>query len=58
MDLSTGTFENRVKVIESVPASAIQKAIEYIEKQKRVIDECLTVNGYTIPIDGSLFSLR
>ena len=58
MDLSTGTFENRVKVIESIPASAIQKAIEYIEKQKRVIDECLTVNDYTIPIDGSLFSLR
>ena len=58
LDLSTVTFKSRLKTIESLPASLIQKAIEYIEKYKKAIDECLVVDGYTVPIDGSLFSLR
>jgi hypothetical protein len=58
LDFSAVTFKSRLKTIESLPASLIQKVIEYIENYKKIIDECLTVDGHTIPIDGSLFSLR
>jgi hypothetical protein len=58
LDLSTVTFKSRLKTIESLPASLIQKVIEYIEGYKKVIDKTLTVDGYLIPIDGSLFSVR
>ena len=58
LDLSTVTFKSRLKTIESLPASLIQKVIEYIEEYKKVVDDCLTVDGHTIVIDGSLFSLR
>ena len=58
LDLSTVTFKSRLKTIESLPASLIQKVIEYIENYKKIVDDCLTVNGQTITIDGSLFSLR
>lgn len=58
MDLSSVTFKTRLKVIESLPASVIQKVIEYIEKYKKLLEDCLSVDGQTIPIDGSLFSLR
>lgn len=57
-DFSGVTFKSRIKTVESLPASLIQKVIEYIEKYKKVIDESLTVEGYTVPIDSSLFSLR
>ena len=58
LDLSTVTFKSRLKTIESLPASLIQKVIEYIEGYKKIIDECLTIKGHTVSIDGSLFSLR
>jgi len=58
LDLSTVTFKSRLKTIESLPAQLIQKVIEYIEDYKKIVDECLTVDGYTVPIDGSLFSVR
>lgn len=58
LDLSTLTFKNRLKIIETLPASLIQKVIDYIEKYKKAVEECLTVNGQVITIDGSLFSLR
>lgn len=58
LDLSTVTFKSRLKTIESLPALLIQNVIEYIESYKKIIDECLTIEGYTIPVDGSLFSIR
>ena len=58
LDLSTVTFKSRLKTIESLPASLIRRVIEYIERYKKIIDGCLTVDGLTIPVDGSLFSLR
>lgn len=58
LDFSGVTFKSRLKTIESLPASLIQSVIEYIEKYKKVVDEALTVEGYTIPIDGSLFTVR
>lgn len=58
LDFSTVTFKSRLKTIESLPALLVQKVIEYIEKYKKIIDNCMTVEGYTIPVDSSLFSLR
>lgn len=58
LDLSTVTFKSRLKTIESLPASLIQKVIGYIENYKKIVDDCLTVDGHTVTIDGSLFSLR
>ena len=58
LDLSENTFKSRLKVIESLPASLTQKVIEYIEIYKKIISDCLTVEGYTIPIDSTLFTLR
>ena len=58
LDLSSVTFEARLKAIESLPASLIEKVIEYIEKYKKIIDESLIIEDYSIVVDGSLFSLR
>lgn len=57
-ELSSVSFKNRLKTIESLPASLIQNVINYIETYKKSIEDCLTVNGYLIPIDSTLFSLR
>ena len=59
MDLSSVNFKARLKTVESLPASSIQKVIEYIEQHKKAIEDCLIVSeGVSVPIDGSLFSLR
>lgn len=58
MDLSKLSFKERIKIIESLPASLIQQIINYIEKYKKVIEKCITVDGYIIPIDSTLFSTR
>lgn len=58
LDLSTVSFSARLKTIETLPASLIQEVIKYIEKYKQLIDASLTVEGHSIPINASLFSLR
>lgn len=59
LDLSTVTFKARLKTIESLPASVIQEIIGYVEKYKNIIAACLKIDkDYSVPIDGSLFSLR
>ena len=58
LDFSTMSFASRLQAIESLPASLIQKVIDYIENYKKIIEECLSINGHDIAIDGSLFSLR
>lgn len=58
LDLSTVTFKSRLKAIESLPASLIQQVIKHIEQYKKILDDCSVVEGHTITIDGSLFSLR
>jgi hypothetical protein len=49
-------FKDRLKIIEMLPASLIQKVIDYIEAYKAVINKCLTIGEYTVPIDSTLFS--
>jgi hypothetical protein len=59
LDLSTVTFKSRIKTVESLPANLIGSVIEYIEKYKKVLDDSLVVSeGLSVPIDGSLFSIR
>lgn len=58
LDLASVTFESRLQAVGALPASLIQKVIEYIESYKKIVDEHLTVNGNVIILDGSLFSLR
>lgn len=59
IDLSSVNFKSRLKTVEALPASSIQKVIEYIEKHKKAIEDSLIASeGVSVPIDGSLFSLR
>lgn len=58
LNLSTLSFKERLQAIENLPASLIQKAIEYIEQYKDIIDSCLTVDGNLITLDASLFSVK
>lgn len=58
LHFNTLTFSDRVKVVESLPSSAVQHVIGFIETYKKIIEEALTINGYTLSIDGSLFSIR
>lgn len=58
LTLASSSFKNRLKAVESLPASLIQKVIEYVESYKKIIGDGLTINGYTIPIDSTLFTLR
>lgn len=58
LNLASSSFKNRLKAVESLPASLIQRVIEYVESYKKIIADSLTINGYTIPIDSTLFTLR
>ncbi len=59
LDLSTVTFKSRLKTVESLPAVLISSVISYIEKYRKVLDKSLLIEkDLSVPIDGSLFSLR
>ena len=57
INLSQISFKSRLKLIESLPASVIQRVVEYIESYKNTINAALTVEEYAIPIDSTLFSV-
>jgi len=59
LDLTTVSFKERVKAIESLPASLINNVIQYVEKYRKVVEDTLkTTDNTSITIDGTLFSLR
>ena len=58
LDLSTVSFKERQKTVESLPALLIQQVINYVENYKQAINECLVKDDHILTIDGSLFSLR
>ena len=59
LDLSTVTFKSRLKTVESLPASLISNVISYIEKYRKILDDSLVISDtITVPVDGTLFSLR
>jgi len=52
------SLEERIEAIKRIPASNIEKAIDYIETTKQEIDACLTVSDKLLPLNGTLFSVR
>lgn len=53
------SFNERLKILETLPASLTQQIIEYIEEYKKNLEECLRVTEDVIlPVDGSLFTSR
>lgn len=59
LKLSSVSFNERIKIVESLPAQAISAALSFVEEYKKVIKDALSVTpDVAIPIDGSLFSLR
>jgi hypothetical protein len=58
LDLATLPFGERVKTVEMLPASLINNVVSYIEAYKNLVESYLRVNGNTLTIDGSLFSIR
>lgn len=58
LDLSKVSFKSRLKAIETLSASLIQKVIEFIESYKKILDAPLRVEGTAIPIDSTLFAIR
>jgi hypothetical protein len=57
INLSQVSFKKRLKIVETLPASLIQKVVEYVEAYKNVVNAALTVKEFTIPIDSTLFSV-
>ena len=57
-NLASLSFVEKQKLIESLPASAIQKVINYVESYKRVVNQCLIAGDKQLIIDGSLFSIQ
>lgn len=57
-DLKEKTFAERLKIVESLPASAINKVVQYVEGYKSLVDSIFVVEGSPLTIDGSLFTLR
>ena len=58
LDLSSVSFEERIKIVQTLPASLIQDVVAYIEKQTRILEDCLVVDGFYLGIDSTFFTLR
>lgn len=52
------SFDKKMKVLESLPASLVEKVVSYIEETKQRIQSCLTVSNKILPLNSSLFSVR
>lgn len=58
LNLETISYESKLEAVEKVPASVIEKVIDYIETTKQKIDDCLVVSNRLLPLNGTLFSVR
>lgn len=58
VNLSEKVFTDRLKIVELLPASAINKVVQYVEGYKSLVDGVFVVEGTPLVIDGSLFTLR
>lgn len=54
-EFSVLSIEERTKIVEQLPASVMQDVIQYNEKYKTIINECLSLEDFILPIEGSLF---
>lgn len=55
LDFSVMSIEDRIKTIEEIPTIIMQDVIAYNKNYKKIINDCLTIDGYILPINGSLF---
>lgn len=58
LDFSTISFTKRLEILNTLPASLIQKIVVYIEKQKSLVDQCLMVDGFYLSVDSTFFNLN
>jgi hypothetical protein len=59
LDLNSVSFKEGIKIVEKLPASIISVILQFVESYKKTIRDALLVEkDVTIPIDGTLFSLR
>lgn len=56
--LAEKSFTERLRIVESLPASVINKVVQYVEGYKLLVDSIFVIEGSSITIDGSLFTLR
>lgn len=57
LNLINEPFKVRVETLQKLPAHVTQQVISYVEKQKKLIEECLFAEGVYITIDSSLFTV-
>jgi len=57
VNFSDLTFKDRVELIQTLPVTLIQHVIDYVEKQKTLIDAPFLVDGMYLAIDSSFFAL-
>lgn len=58
LDVASFETNQKIEMIKRIPASVIEKVIDYIEENKQKIDSCLTVSNKILPLNGTLFSVR
>jgi hypothetical protein len=52
------TFEERLKVVDLLPAKLITSTIRYAENLKNTVEKCLTIDNMYVTIDASLFVVQ
>jgi hypothetical protein len=58
LDFTKTSFQERVNVLQKLPVALTQKIVEYIEKQKSVLDQHLIVDGLYLSIDSAFFTIQ
>lgn len=58
LNFSEKPFQERLDVLQKLPAGLIQSVITYIEKQKELIDELFINNDMYLSVDSTFFTTR
>jgi hypothetical protein len=58
LDFTKTSFQERVNVLQKLPVALTQKIVEYIEKQKSLLDQHLIVDGLYLSIDSAFFTIQ
>lgn len=57
IDLSELTFSQRIALVELLPANLTISIINYLKKLKELFEDCMKVDGVSVPLDHTLFLL-
>lgn len=57
VNFSDLSFTDRVEIIQTLPVTSIQHVIDYVEKQKALVDALFLVDGMYLIVDSSFFAL-